>query len=340
VLAHCAAASHAAPISVFVMAGQSNMVGGATDPVSPGLSPQPDILYQYRLQTRVTPTVVRADSEDWGPLRSLAGEVAGVTWGADLAFGQEMSRRLSTPVAILKVAANGTGLAVHWLPTIQDGLYPWMLEKVNTTMGQLTAEGYQPTIAGFVWVQGEGDANTLAIAQAYDDNLATLAQHVRADFGVANLPFLINEAHIDLARTYTDELRASQRAAAAADPNMYIINADDLALGPDSVHFTGAMYNEVGRRFADLLVPSADFDFDGVVNNADLAVWRGSVGVDRAGDGNSDGVTDGADFLLWQRQLAAAAGAGVATAIPEPGARTLLWLAATVLLIATRMYSR
>ena len=65
---------------------------------------------------------------------------------------------------------------------------------------------------------------------------------------------------------------------------------------------------------------SGDFNGDGSVNGADLAVWQTEYG-------NQQGATAGGDFLAWQRNHAATAGA-VNTAVPEPAAVVLVLLAA------------
>jgi hypothetical protein len=57
----------AGPIRVFIMAGQSNMVGGAPDPAPATLTPQTDVLYQYRLAA-----TTEGQSNNWESLRTLA----------------------------------------------------------------------------------------------------------------------------------------------------------------------------------------------------------------------------------------------------------------------------
>lgn len=68
----------------------------------------------------------------------------------------------------------------------------------------------------------------------------------------------------------------------------------------------------------------ADFNNDGKVDAADLAIWQGgySTGVD--GDANGDGVTDGRDFLVWQRDFGDASLYAPAVVVPEPGALVLI----------------
>jgi hypothetical protein len=82
-----------------------------------------------------------------------------------------------------------------------------------------------------------------------------------------------------------------------------------------------------------------DFDKNGVVNAADLALWKSSFeeGPPDGADADADGDSDGADFLGWQRGLGNQATPGLfspsavvvydapaAALVPEPGAAALL----------------
>jgi autotransporter-associated beta strand protein len=72
---------------------------------------------------------------------------------------------------------------------------------------------------------------------------------------------------------------------------------------------------------------AADFDNNGIVNAADLGVWRSAQGATAAGDADGDGDTDGNDFIAWQRQMNTRLLASSLMAIPEPTAATLALLA-------------
>jgi hypothetical protein len=72
----------------------------------------------------------------------------------------------------------------------------------------------------------------------------------------------------------------------------------------------GAISAGSNRIFAvviDLL--EGDFDRDGLVDSADLALWQATYGDSVAAgayaDANANGVIDGQDFLIWQRNVTA-----------------------------------
>jgi MYXO-CTERM domain-containing protein len=104
----------------------------------------------------------------------------------------------------------------------------------------------------------------------------------------------------------------------------------------------GLLWNSVYTANALLLSVSAavahapaDFNRDGYVNAADLAIWRQGVGLTNAtqlqGDANGDGSVNGADFLVWQLGLNDPGATHNATPeVPEPtgAALTAIGLAA------------
>lgn len=63
-------------------------------------------------------------------------------------------------------------------------------------------------------------------------------------------------------------------------------------------------------------LPAGDYNFDGVADLADLAVWQADLSstVKAEADGNGDGVVDRADFAVWQQS------SGM---VPEPAAACL-----------------
>ena len=71
-------------------------------------------------------------------------------------------------------------------------------------------------------------------------------------------------------------------------------------------------------------VLTADFNHNGTVNAADLAIWKGAFNATAAGDANGDGLSDGDDLLSWQNQLGSSSATPVVGAVPEPCGVVLL----------------
>ncbi len=104
--------------------------------------------------------------------------------------------------------------------------------------------------------------------------------------------------------------------------------ADVMVVGVNSpTNFAGATGSV---NLGSALIPG-DFTGNGVVDGADLTVWRTNFGATGAptvsqGNADADGDVDGRDFLIWQRNV----GNSSVTAIPEPGAAKIAAIAGVV----------
>jgi hypothetical protein len=93
-----------------------------------------------------------------------------------------------------------------------------------------------------------------------------------------------------------------------------------------------------GGDFAD-----GDFNESGVVDGADLGVWKTNFPKDAGathvqGDADADMDVDGADFLVWQQELGLS-GPGLA-AVPEPAAGAMLAFSAAATFALSRRKER
>lgn len=119
-----------------------------------------------------------------------------------------------------------------------------------------------------------------------------------------------------------------------------IANNPDEYLFWDDLHPTTAAHAILAERAYAAVRWSADFNFDGDVDNADFTRWQagfGTMGTASIDDGDADGDNDvdGNDFILWQRQYGIGLNSHDTAAVPEPASGGWL-LALFVLALACR----
>jgi hypothetical protein len=130
----------------------------------------------------------------------------------------------------------------------------------------------------------------------------------------------------------------------------------DAALRGPLLHLTGmnslpptcvTCTQYVGYKVDALAVmrPYADFNLDGVIDNADYSIWRTNIGTQsdasfEQGDANGDGVVDASDYVVWRHTLGPAtnlavfADSGLAEGrVPEPATLGLTFAGALFLIL-------
>ena len=137
-----------AATKVFSMGGQSNMAGeGITA----------ELCYPYN-QTQAA--VHFWSGNAWVDLGSGFGLRAGINFGPEVSFGYTIHHAVlpTDDIYLVKHGADGTSLAYSWRPDGTGGTeYATFKSKVDAAMNDLTKAGLSPTIAGMLWMQGEGD---------------------------------------------------------------------------------------------------------------------------------------------------------------------------------------
>jgi hypothetical protein len=94
---------------------------------------------------------------------------------------------------------------------------------------------------------------------------------------------------------------------------------------------------------------AGDFNRSGAVDAADYVYWRKTMGqtvnMGTAADGNVNGTIDSDDVRVWEANFGktyssgAGSGGGLSgsgAAVPEPDARSLIAMAASILIVAAR----
>jgi hypothetical protein len=239
-----------AEIKVFLMAGQSNMVGaGYTSQLkSPYNATQPDVKIWKYTGSWISLSPSFGDETD----PPLSGR-----FGPEISFGYTIDHLFpDDDIYLVKYAVNGTTLSYDWDPMRTDGLYNTLKTRAKAALANLTSAGKAYTIAGMLWMQGETDAKDLGSANAYQANLEEFITKVRADFSASDMKFVIGRISPPWA-TYTGKVRTAQQAVAAKMTNVSWFNTDDLPImdpNEPNYHYNSAGQIELGIRFANQFV--------------------------------------------------------------------------------------
>ena len=232
---------------VFVLSGQSNMVGqGASADLTVEQLFAPDSVRHFDGLEPLTPGT-------------------NARFGPELSLGQSVAAAMPyRAIRIVKYARGGTSL-LAWAPqwdstraTISRNaeagpLYADLIGIVDSLTSNEDVE-----IGAVFWMQGERDARFQAAGVDYFANLSHLIESLRKDLGIPDLPFILGLVNPP-AETYParEIVRIAQRKAATEIPNVSVVDTDDLTKWDDNLHYDTAGILELGRRFAAAFLETA-----------------------------------------------------------------------------------
>jgi lysophospholipase L1-like esterase len=144
---------------------------------------------------------------------------------------------------------------------------------VQLGLKALRSQGYEPTIRGMLWQQGESDAKKEETAGDYGKNLARFIARVRGQFQTPDMPFVYgyvlpppNAGHYrELVRQGEKEVDQNSGTVSAVK-GAFVVATDDLSQRADDrntrhpkdhVHFGTAGAMELGRRMAEKMAGQA-----------------------------------------------------------------------------------
>jgi len=206
----------AAPVKVFILAGQSNMEGQAVadldgknyndgkgtlkallaDPAKAAMFKHlvgPDGKWTVRDDVRVRYKRERGPLLE-GPL-TMGFAVYGGThhFGPELQFGHVIGDYSREPVLLIKTAWGGKSLYKDFRPPSSGGevgpYYTKMIAEVREALA--ACKDYE--LSGFVWYQGWNDGCTKGAVPEYEQNLVNLIKDVRKELKAPRLPVVIGE---------------------------------------------------------------------------------------------------------------------------------------------------
>lgn len=198
------------PVKVFILAGQSNMVGYGAVNTLDYLGEDPKYGKLLGTIKKKDGWVKRNDVWIWynmgkgGKLTIGYGSQHGPHRpyiGPELGFGEVMHDCLDNQVLLIKTAWGGRALAKGFLPPSAGGpgeTYTEMIKYVKDVLGDIkkhfpeyNRQGYE--IAGFVWFQGWNDMIDEEKTAKYTENLRHFIKDVREELEVPKMPFIVGE---------------------------------------------------------------------------------------------------------------------------------------------------
>jgi hypothetical protein len=180
-------------IDLFIWAGQSNAQGWEGDaefyPSDPAsLDSQIRLNYTFIGSTR---------SNGWVEMQPQEGRFESGHFGPEVSFSRKLKEAGFNP-AIFKYTRGSTSIHTDWLAPGEGGYYDAMVADLDTAITSLESQGHTVNIRGLVWIQGESDAETDALASVYETSLLSIIDDLRNNVvGNKALPIIlgVDEQH-------------------------------------------------------------------------------------------------------------------------------------------------
>ncbi len=342
------------PIDVYLLGGQSNMQGvGRKSKLPADLLEIPEILLYHS-----TSVSSGQPANTWTTLRPAGWSgTAGGGFGPEIGFGERMRDSLpGTPMAFIKHAVGGTSLEIDWKPGANAAdtgnwgpQFSSFVTTVNAGLSALIADGYQPTIKGMLWHQGEQDAKeginapeSPTSATDYGDNLAAFIARVREQFAAQAAPggirFVLAQVLQyappggDVQARFTGYLTVRQAELDADENSGAALSVTNTAAVPtnstdhptheqeqdgyrdtDEVHMNATGQLALGRGMADKMLGLAPLGY------VDWATSHGLAADSQGEDDDSDAVVNLLEFFHGTSPVDAAEQPSIAMSFETDG---------------------
>jgi hypothetical protein len=233
--------SYQGELHLFGVIGQSQFVGVA--PV-PAIHPESDTVFIFR------------NNYKWGygaePVDLNSGQVDLVSKDSYA----NMTPAIPFAVRLEELGREGVGL----IPCAKDGssIDQWQKANEETTLygscwKRMLAAQTMGDLDGIIFFQGEYDAHTVALAEAWPAKFVQFVMDIRDDLHNPDLPIVFAQMGTNGAPNSYIGWEALKVGQAAIDiPNVSMITTDDLSRY-DVVHLSAAGSITAGRRFAEAM---------------------------------------------------------------------------------------
>lgn len=247
--------------NMFIFAGQSqsnsngttgNDVSGAVSGVMPTIytwDPINSVFVNYQAGTGGTSALhLKTGSPYPDPSTDY--------WGAEAKFCKQWATdHPGVPLYIVKsgfstssldqgARTNGRGC---WDPALPSDLYAFTRNAIVAAKAALVASGKTVNMRGMAWIQGENDAGNSTSANAYDANLRAFIDTCRTDFLGASAPFVISRIQTS-SWAVPAPVRTAQVSVGTSKANCRWVDADNLTIAADNIHYNPAGVVSLGDR--------------------------------------------------------------------------------------------
>ena len=240
-LATAARADDAKTVKVFLLGGQSNMVGSGriADLKTPYDKP-----YEGA-------TFWNARQKTWEPV--TPGKTGGGgRFGPEISFAQAIKAAMpDDDVRLVKYAAGGTALYNDWSPQSKGRQYVQFMATAKSAIENLDRGGTKYEIVGMLWLQGESDAQERQ-AESYEKNLRNFIAHMREQFKTPKMQFVIARVrnHYGGKTGQAKIVRDAQSKIADTSEGVEWFDTDDCTM-VNAGHYDSNGLIEIGKRFAE-----------------------------------------------------------------------------------------
>ena len=227
-------------VHLFVLAGQSNMVGVNTPPSGQATS---YTIFNFGNNYRWSIGIEPIDSKT-GQVDIISADDAG--YGPGMSFALRLQEiRPGYVIGLIPCAKSGTSLFQWQRSLSEDTLYGSCLKRIMAA----STEG---TLEGFIFYQGENEA-LYGNTPDWEDTFSQLVDDIRSDTSISDLPVVfvqINNLPSSIF-PYTSVVQASQ--ASVSIDNVVMVSAIGLPQNADGIHLTVAAEQALGISLANVM---------------------------------------------------------------------------------------
>ncbi len=239
-------------IDLFVLAGQSNARGHQGD--AAGFKAEP-IDEKILFRGNFAPISGGAANSAWVKLQPQVGTFAKGHFGPEVALARKLADAGLNP-AVYKYTASSTSIYEDWRLPGGTGLYSSMVRDLLAAKVLLEkSSGKTVAFRGFIWIQGESDAQTAATAKLYHDSLLKIVNDFRTNVAkTPDMPILlgVDEQHPWVVAN--PAVVDAQKKLAVDLKNVVATSMIGLAKA-DTTHLTPVGLLAHGQRLFEALLP-------------------------------------------------------------------------------------